>query len=151
MSKERVPPHIMIDIGKGLYNPYMSRIISETDTSVTYDGHFYKAEKSGFLPHQALLRYVIHKDHRILTQKAFLVELLTYAHHEDTSECFEDEEWGQICLYPSCIQTLTWSVIRELRTDEEREQIRNALRAKYDTPLARRPHVHYDDCPCNVR
>jgi hypothetical protein len=150
MSEEKwVPPHIMIEIGKGIYNPYISRITAETDTSVTFDGHFYKAEKAGFLPHQAMVRYVDYEEmsdaHTIHTQKAFLVELLTYIQHEDTSECFDDEEWGQICLYPSCIQTLTWRHIRELHTDDEREQVRTALRAKYDPPLAKRHHVHYDD------
>jgi hypothetical protein len=152
---EWTPPRIKIDIGKTLFNPYISRIVAETDTSVTFDGHFYKAERDEFLPCLATVRHVnyIRKNSVYIatTQKAALVELLTYTQHQDTSEYFSDEEEfgpGKVCLFPSCIQTVTWRVIRDLPTETDREQVLTALRAKYDPPQAPRPHVHYDDCPC---
>jgi hypothetical protein len=148
------PPRIKIDLGRPLFDPYISRVVAETDTSVTFDGHFYRAERDGFLPCQAIVRHVTYTRKNSVysgtTQKAALVELLTYTKHEDTSEGFSDDEFGpgKICLFPSCVQTVTWRVIRDLPTETDREQVLTALRAKYDPPLAQRPHVHYDECPC---
>lgn len=133
------PPYIRIDTGKPIYNPHISRIVAETDTSVTFDGHFYSAEREGFLPCQAIVRHVTSKQTnsciQTTTQKAELVELLTYTQHQDTSEYFSDEEEfgpGKVCLFPSCIQTVTWRIIKTLPTEDDREKARVELRAKFD-------------------
>jgi hypothetical protein len=91
---------------------YVSQVLALSDTSMTFDGHFYDAQNDRMFPECIL--------YRTDTHQRFHIEITSYKEIEDTSEAWTDEEeGGRICLFPTHIITVTWRVIAELHTKEE--------------------------------
>lgn len=90
----------------------MADIKVVTDTSVTFDGHFYDAHLGRMFP-----EFVIHKRKE---RSWFHVEITKYTEHEDTSEfCSDEEIGGRVCFTPTWIITLEWRVIATLTSEKE--------------------------------
>jgi hypothetical protein len=101
---------------------YISKVLSLTDCSMTFDGSFYDAMNGIMFP-----ECVIHRND---TKQFFHVELTSYKQHEDTSEYWTDDEEGRICLFPSHVITVTWRILKEIQPSEELSLVREIIQRR---------------------